>query len=625
MVEYAGETQPGGVYVTDASISVTGTTVRYSGFSGMYLTGDGRFSSFVNNTLTNNDLYPIVIAANYAGDLTTSNSYTGNATDQINVTADIIDRAATWQDLGIPYYVSGIGSVQNNGALTLAPGASLLFAAAGGFKVGAAGTGTGTLIADGSLGQITMGPAVATTNWVGIQFLDNATSTSLLDSCLIDMAGLRQSASFQGGINLTNCQVHIRHCTITRSGAVGIGFAGSAYPASMEENTITTSGSVPVSIDCDYVGYLPANNDFTGNTVNAFNLVGTAITRSATWSNPGIPFVITAVITINSGAQLTINPGLVLQFKSGSGMVVAQNATLTADGSEDQIQFVAEASGTNWEGLQFMSGSSSSSLLRACLIDEGGYQREYDASRNRYPGCVYIDNDSHPCLENCTISGSKKYGIFCKGTGYPDCFTGNVFVDNDGPPVRVEPDGVGHLKAANSFTGNVSDVIEIGGSLDNTARLGILGSTATWVDVGIPYWIEDSVRVQGGIQLTIGAGVTLQIVRPMNFGVCCGASIVCNGTAADPITFTATVNNWGKLYLQGSGNDNSVFNYCVFDRAGRDQSCGVELTNCSPSITNCTFSNTFSRACALCLIGTANPYLNNNTFTNNPGGNTCNR
>jgi hypothetical protein len=624
LIEFAGETQAGAVYVADAAIAMNGCTIRHSGGYGVYLTGDGRFSSFENNTLTANTTLPIRIGGNYAGDLNTNNSYTGNTTDHVEIAADVVDRVTTWPNLGLPYYVSGSVDVENGGVLTIAPDVNAIFATEGGLAVGT--NGPGTLIADGSTGQIAMRSTSETTYWRGIRFLANATAQCLVDSCLLDHAGIKQQPPYRGCINLTDCQVSIRYCTLQNGGNRGIAFVGTAYPLSMEGNIITGNADVPVSVDCDYVGYIPSENDFSGNAVDAFLLSGTQITKSTTWENPGIPYIISDTISVKSGVQLTIGPGLELRFQSAKKLAVDQGATLIADGSTAQIKFVIDpASSGNWEGLQFRAGASSASMLKSCLIQDGGNQRDYDASRSRFPGCVYID-DCHICIQDCTISGSKKYGIFFRGNGYADCFTGNVFVDNDGPSIRVEPAGAGKLDAANTFTSNADDMVEIGGDLTNANRLGILSASATWYDLGIPYYVQDSIRVQGtNVVLTIEAGATFRTVRPMNIGVCCGASILCNGTSTNPITFGATTSssNWGKFHLSGAANDNSVLNYCIFDRAGRDQTCGVEINNCSPAITNCTFSNTYNRVCALCLVGTANPFLDNNTFTNNAGGDQC--
>lgn len=620
LVEYAGENQLGAIYVDDAEVAINSTTVRYSMGYGVYFRGEGRFSSFEDNVITQNDKLPVLIGATYAGDLTVSNSYTGNATDRIQVAADVVDVESTWDDLGIPYYVSGIVSVDDGGILTLAPGSELLFANSAGMVIGQAGVGT--LIADGSLGEITLGSSTGADFWVGIKFMSNVSPNSLLDSCAIDRAGVQQTQVY-GGIYLEDCQVSIRHCTVTNGGNIGLAFIGTAYPLSFAGNTITTCNSYPVAIDCDYIGNLPSGNDLTGNANDAIELGGNEIRTSTTWDNPGIPLIIGELITINSGVQLVLSPGLELKFRDVAGLVIDQNASLNADGTTHQIKFLAENEAKNWKGLRFTSGASPSSALKACLIDKGGKWRNYEPDRGRYPGCIFLD-DCHITITDCTISGSKAYGIFLKEDGHIDEFHGNVISDNDGAPVRVEVRGVHYLDAENTFSGNGEDVIEIGGNLDNDDAVGVLTQSVSWADMGIPYLVQDSVRICGGAQLTITEGIAFQIVKIMNITVCDGASLVAAGTADNPITFAAETSSWGAITMAGDSNDNSLLDYCIVNEGGRDRCGMIKLINCNPTITNCTISD--SRTCGICLSGTADTdaYLENNTFESNAEGNVCN-
>ena len=634
IVEYAGENQDGAVFVDNAEIAINGTTVSHSKGYGVYFAGEGRFSSFENNVITENDLLPVLISANYAGDLAALNTLTGNATDRVEITADLVDRESTWDDLGIPYYISGIVSVGDGGILTLAPAGTFLFGNAGGLVIGE--SGVGTLIADGSSGEITLGSFDGTSNWVGIQFMANASSNSLLDSCTIDRAGLSRP-DVDGGLYFEDCQTSTRHCMITNGGNVGVAFLGSAYPLSFEGNTITGSSSYPVAIDCDYIGFLPSTNDFTGNGTDAFSLGGTQITTSATWDDPGIPLIIAQLITINPGVQLTLSPGLELQFdhdnsKDGAGLIIDQNAALIADGTTDLIEFVPTPTldpggdPSNWEGLNFRPGALSASLLKSCRIYKGGGQKSYDPDRNRYPGCIHGD-DGHITITDCTISGSKGPGIFFKEDGYADEFHGNEIFDNAGGPVRVEVPAVHLLNADNDFTGNgvdgSADMIEIGGNLDNDNDLGILTESVTWSDMGVPYHVVDSIRICGGAQLTIEAGTDFLLVKAMNLTVCVGASVVFDGTAIDPITFDAPGSNWGSITLAGESNNNSLLNYCIINEGGKSRCGMIKLINCNPTITNCTITN--SRTCGICLVGTATAadYLEDNTFEDNDDGHIC--
>jgi len=164
-VEYGGNNGYANIYVYYADPILTDCVSRYSSVSGLYgqssfplITGstfedndshginldtasglDRTASpSFVNNVMTGNVDYPLVVPAGYAGELDASSTFIGNGTDQVYLRADTVTESATWQNLGVPYYGSGDVYVENGAAphLIIEDGTETVWAAAAGLIVG---------------------------------------------------------------------------------------------------------------------------------------------------------------------------------------------------------------------------------------------------------------------------------------------------------------------------------------------------------------------------------------------------------------------------------------------------------------------------------------------------------
>lgn len=96
--------------------------------------------------------------------------------------------------------------------------------------------------------------------------------------------------------------------------------------------------------------------------------VSGAITTATTWSPANGPYHVTANVTVNAGASLTIQPGTTVYFAAGTRLTV--NGLLNAVGAETQrIRFSKEAttSGTNstWAGIYFSNTSQANKLAYA--------------------------------------------------------------------------------------------------------------------------------------------------------------------------------------------------------------------------------------------------------------------
>ncbi|MEQ1831429.1 MAG: FlgD immunoglobulin-like domain containing protein [Candidatus Eisenbacteria bacterium] len=103
----------------------------------------------------------------------------------------------------------------------------------------------------------------------------------------------------------------------------------------------------------------------------------TSIPVSTTWTLAGSPYVITPgallSVSVPAGVTLTIDPGVVVQFKPGKALSVANGGSLVAVGQPGQaILFQSELSGDPWAGVQCAPGAALS--MSDCTFEtNGGY------------------------------------------------------------------------------------------------------------------------------------------------------------------------------------------------------------------------------------------------------------
>lgn len=151
--------------------------------------------------------------------------------------------------------------------------------------------------------------------------------------------------------------------------------------------------------------------------INQITSLSSDITTNTTLDS-GI-YVVESDIQVNSGVTLTVNPGVILKFKSGNRLRI--NGVLHAVGRADsQVVFTsykddsyggdtnADADTTDpapgdWEQLYFTGNSGS--ILQHAIVKYGG----------QYSGMVQINTDNVPTIDSSYISRSDNDGVNING------------------------------------------------------------------------------------------------------------------------------------------------------------------------------------------------------------------
>src|SRR5262245_14255500 len=107
------------------------------------------------------------------------------------------------------------------------------------------------------------------------------------------------------------------------------------------------------------------------------------ITTTTTLTVADSPVDVTCNVTVHSGAQLKIDPGVTLRFQSGTALTIGVNESSTDAGSlwavgtsGSPITFTS-ASGLSgdWKGIYFADGSDymgTTSQLSYCVVEKAG-------------------------------------------------------------------------------------------------------------------------------------------------------------------------------------------------------------------------------------------------------------
>ena len=471
-------------------------------------------------------------------------------------------------------------------------------------------------------------------DWSTIQFLSTSDDTlSLIDSCQINYAG---SSSF-GGVTYTDAGSTISNSTIFKSAAFGIRCENSSTPT-VTNVTLNGCNSDPIAMSL-HSNPTFSNISFSANGSNGIRLLDNTLSSNATLAQRSIAgftnigYILDG-LTINAGAVLTINPGVVIKF-SGYYSSIAVNGALVANGTQSQkITFTSlsddsrggdtnnngnasSPSKSNWSTIDFYSSSSDSlNSLRNCEFSYGGgqnYSNEYGMVRSY---------NSKFVMDSCVISQSGTSGIGAFGSGHP--IVTNTQINN----VSLTPVTISMFSTP-VFT-NISSLnlgyMAIGIKPETYSITATIPVRNFGGYTNITYLLYGTITVNSGTTITIPAGV---VFKDGNWVV--NGALATSGTPSQPVVFTDSrddgFGNPGDTNQDGSLSSPSVqgFQRVTFNDVSIDSLSiiknalfrftdgGIYLVQASPKILDCTFDRD---NWGVYLTGVSNPAIDSCLFRN---------
>jgi Bacterial Ig-like domain (group 1) len=287
------------------------------------------------------------------------------------------------------------------------------------------------------------------------------------------------------------------------------------------------------------------------------------INSNTTWSLASSPYdVCPAGVAVNTGATLTIDPGVTVLFEQGSGDKLSVLGTLEAMGTSTQpitMTAVVLTPGS-WRGI-----SVDGSIGNPAVANLQYVTLEYGGDNGSYGALIYSDH------ANVTVN----YSLLRNGPGRGIYTTNNTqfsiqntsFQNNALEAVSVHTPSVDLLMTNLTASGNGTDGVFVTGT---TSWPGI----RHWTNPGIPYVIDGQMINAYGDSLTIDPGSILKFTAGGFINI--AGELKAQGTATNPILMTGvtqTPGAWRGIYVYG-GTQQAVaqLDYATLEYGGSDVS-----------------------------------------------------
>jgi hypothetical protein len=365
-------------------------------------------------------------------------------------------------------------------------------------------------------------------------------------------------------------------------------------------------------------------------TVKPPAYVGGDITTNTVWEKARSPFIVTSDIRVSNNATLTIEPGVVVKFNNGTGMVISQTeypytgGLLLANGTvTDSVYFTSySGSAGGWKGIVFddRSDDIGTCYLSYCVVEKAGESNKYGVGVNLYSrgntaglsisnssirnssGYEVFSTGASPIISNTRISGSSSLDAIHLANSSPS-LTQSIISGSGGSYWLYSEDGNCNPQITGcSFSGSITRAIRVGcmtlmngNNFSGNSMPGIelIGGTITsnmlWKKqsgYGFYRITINDLKVYNNATLTIEPGVVVKFNNGTGMVISqteypySGGLLLANGTVTDSVYFTSysgSAGGWKGIVFDDRSDDIGTCNlsYCVVEKSGESNKYGV--------------------------------------------------
>jgi parallel beta-helix repeat protein len=434
--------------------------------------------------------------------------------------------------------------------------------------------------------------------------------------------------------------------SIIKDNQTGIACWDDANPTIIN-NQFFNSTWTPISMSC------PADPTISGNTFTNVTNTALGILRGGVYTNgniksrdvagyDNISYSMRDVVTINSGVEITADPGVVIKHFNNAKWIV--NGGLKINGTTDnRVVFtsikddnVGNPSDTNGDGNATSASPDDWNWIEynETSNDDFNTLTNFDVKFSEN-GLKYISASGS--IDNATFTDNYYHGFWCDGNSAPT-MSNSEFINNNESPIAMSLTADPTFNEI-TFSGNGTNGIRI---IEGT--LGIDAHLAKRSLAGfdnISYIINSDLTISTNANLTIEPGVVIKFDYAYHgFEVMVHGGLVAAGTPEEKIIFTdirddsvaGDTNNdgnnsspdrgwWHGILFYDDSNDavNKLAN-CEFkyggnsyhwnDHLGENTRWGtVKIQSAYVDIDSCLVSH--SQSAGISVFGSGNPDISN--------------
>lgn len=358
------------------------------------------------------------------------------------------------------------------------------------------------------------------------------------------------------------------------------------------------------------IGFTSCEKDDNDSNSTKEVVIVNDITTETTWTADNL-YVIDGDIDVE--ANLTIEPGTVIKFKTGAslGFGYTNNVTITANGTADKrIVFTAYGSSPTpgyWEGVFFYRNVLQGSSLTYCDFLYAGYN-DWSA----------VDIRCKLTFNNNLVKYAKKIGMEITEEGAFVEMTNNAIESCGTHAIKLYPKALHTLGANNAITCNNGYGILVESSDVTVAD----GANLTWKRQSVPYIFDGGITVETNLTIEPGTILSFNAGGRIDFGYTANTTLTAIGTLNYPIIFTSSNTSpsagaWSGLFMYNHTSPNTIFDYCTFEYAGYNQDACLYISQTSGiTVKNSTFRNSSGYGIYLDYDVSLSASSTGNTFTN---------
>ena len=274
-------------------------------------------------------------------------------------------------------------------------------------------------------------------------------------------------------------------------------------------------------------------------------------------------YVVTANIDVT--ANLVVEPGVIVEFRSGAGMRIRQEGSIKAAGNvQDSVIFRGSVRVPgHWRGLRIDSNNPENELS-FMAIQHGGSDGIGGTSseRNRKANLLLMSDGVRLKGHNLLLADGSEYGLYIHSISNVTIdLSENTYTRNAGP-AYVDAHMFHLLDEDSDYTGNDQDFIA--SSTDRT-----LSSSSVWPRLNVPFElpgiiVDSDLEIQAGARFHVRNGKGIYVRSEGSFNAV--------GEDADPIVFRGRFDvrgHWNGIRII-SNNPSNRLEYVEIRHGGQE-------------------------------------------------------